>query len=208
MWTKTKREEKVQADFIGQLKRKLPDVYDVHPTLSSPNRSIGSLKQPSLEERLDRAAVLEKELFAPFSIFIHGDFNTDNVIYNDQEDRITYIDPHRSGYSDYVQDVSVFLVSNYRIPVLEAEIRERLIFIISDFYAFARRFAEENDDPTFDARLALGISRSFISSTRFILKESFAKEMYLRGIYLLDKLLDHEGKHWTSFRMPEDVFFD
>jgi 5-methylthioribose kinase len=186
----------------------MPDVYDVHPGLASPTRFISTLKQPSLEERLVQAAALGNQLFAPFSVFIHGDFNIDNIIYNEQEDRITYIDPHRSAYSDYVQDVSVFLVSNYRIPVLEPEIRERQILVISDFYAFSKHFAEQNNDPTFDARLALGVSRSFISSTRFILKESFAKEMYMRGTYLLDKLLDHEGKPWASFRMPEDVFWD
>jgi hypothetical protein len=87
------------------------------------------------------------------------------------------------------------------------ETRERLVNVISGFYNFSRQFAERNGDLTFDARLALGVSRSFITSTRFIMKEDFAKEMYLRGIYLLDKLLDHEGKPWTSFRMPGDVFF-
>lgn len=208
IWTNTKQDGPVQAGFINQLRKKLPDVYDVHPSLSSPGLSIGSLRQPSLEERLEQAIALEKELFAPFSVFIHGDFNTDNVIYNDQSDRITYIDPHRSDYSDYVQDVSVFLLSNYRIPILERDIRARLHNIIDGFYAFARQFAEQNGDTTFDARLALGVSRSFISSTRFILKDDFAKEMYLRGVYLLDKLLEHQGMPWASFRMPGDIFSD
>ena len=206
VWTKTKRPETVRADFMGQLRKKLPDVYDVHPTLSLPTRFISSLKQPSLEDRLDRVAALEKQLFAPFSIFIHGDFNTDNVIYNNREDRITYIDPHRSRCSDYVQDVSVFLVSNYRIPMADSKVRERLIDIILEFYDFARQFADRHEDPTFDARLTLGVSRSLITSTRFILKENFAKEMFLRGVYLLEKLLDHEGKPWDSFQLPKDVF--
>lgn len=208
IWTKTRRDETVRADFISQLRKKLPDVYDVHPSFSTPGLFIGTLKQPSIEERLEAAAKLEKELIAPFSIFIHGDFNTDNVIYNDQSDRITYIDPHRSGYSDYVQDVSVFLVSNYRIPIQEREVRDRLLDIIDGFFIFAKQFADENGDKTFEARLAMGVSRSFISSTRFILKDDFAKEMYLRGIYLLDKLLEHQGKPWASFRMPDDMFSD
>lgn len=208
VWSNTMREGNVHADFMKQLRKKLPDVYDVHPALMSPNRFIGSLKQPSLEERLDRAVTLEKQLSAPFSIFIHGDFNTDNIIYNDQGARITYIDTHRSCYSDYVQDASVFLVSNYRTPAPQTDVRERLISAILDFYTFARGFAERNKDGTFDARLALGVSRSFITSTRFILKESFAKEMFLRGTYLLDKLLDHDGKPWASFRLPDDIFID
>jgi len=206
VWEKTRQPQPVRADFMGQLKKRLPDVYEVHPSLSAPSRSISTLKQPSLPEKIARAAAIEQTLPAPFSVFIHGDFNTDNIIYNEQDDRIVFIDPHRSGYTDYIQDISVFLVSNYRIPVLDAKIRESLVGIIRDFYAFARKFAEANGDVTFDARLALGVSRSFISSTRFILKEDFAKAMYLRGVYLLDKFLDHDGRPWTDFRLPEDVF--
>jgi len=206
VWEKTKQPQPVHADFMGQLKKRLPDVYEVHPKLIAPSRAISTLKRPSLPDRIDRAAEIEQTLAAPFSVFIHGDFNTDNIIYNEQDDRIVFIDPHRSGHTDYIQDVSVFLVSNYRIPILDAKIRESLVGVICDFYAFARKFAEANGDITFDARLALGVSRSFISSTRFILKEDFAKAMYLRGVYLLDKFLDHDGRPWTDFRLPEDVF--
>jgi len=178
----------------------------VHPSLVVPSSAISSLKRPTLSDKIARAAEIEKTLAAPFSVFIHGDFNTDNIIYNEQNDRIVFIDPHRSAYTDYVQDVSVFLVSNYRVPILDAKIRESLVVIIRDFYAFARKFAEAEGDGAFDARLALGVSRSFISSTRFILKDDFAKATYLRGVYLLDKFLDHYGHPWSDFRLPEDVF--
>lgn len=206
VWEKTRQPQPVHADFMGQLKKRLPDVYEVHPKLITPSLAINTLKHPSLPDRIAMAAQIEQTLAAPFSVFIHGDFNTDNIIYNEKEDRIVFIDPHRSAYTDYVQDVSVFLVSNYRIPILDAQIRESLHGIIHDFYTSARQFAETNGDSTFDARLALGVSRSFISSTRFILKEDFAKAMYLRGVYLLDKFLDHNGRPWADFRLPEDVF--
>jgi len=206
VWEKTRQQQPVHADFMGQLKKRLPDVYEVHPKLITPSLAISTFKRPSLPDRIAMAAQIEQTLPAPFSVFIHGDFNTDNIIYNEQENRIVFIDPHRSAYTDYVQDVSVFLVSNYRIPILDAQIRESLHGIINDFYTFARQFAETNGDSTFDARLALGISRSFISSTRFILKEDFAKAMYLRGVYLLDKFLDHNGRPWADFKLPEDVF--
>lgn len=206
VWEKTRQPKPARADFMGQLKKRLPDVYEVHPTLIAPSRAISTLKRPALPDLIARAGQIEQMLTAPFSVFIHGDFNTDNIIYNEQDDRIVFIDPHRSGYADYVQDVSVFLVSNYRIPILDAKIRECLVGVIRDFYAFARKFAETNGDDTFDARLALGVGRSFISSTRFILKEDFAKAMYLRGVYLLDKFLDHDGRPWADFRLPEDIF--
>lgn len=206
VWEKTKKPEAVHADFMGQLKKRLPDVYEVHPYLAAPSCAISSLKRPSLQESIALASAVERTLSSPFSIFIHGDFNTDNILYNEHDERIVFIDPHRSVQTDFVQDVSVFLVSNYRIPILDSRVRESLTGVIHDFYAFARHFAEENGDNTFDARLALGVSRSFISSTRFILKEDFAKTMYLRGVYLLNKFLDHNGRPWSEFRMPEDIF--
>ena len=206
VWTKTKTDETARADFVRQLQKKIRDVYDVHPSLQSPTKFISQLKQPALEELLEIAGRIEQEIYAPFSVFIHGDFNADNIIYNEQEDRIYFIDPHRSEWMDYVQDVSVFMVSNLRIPVFEPEIRERLVRIIIDFYMFSRAFAEKNHDALFEARLTLGIIRSLISSTRFILKEDFSKDLYLRGIYLLEKLLDHQGKPWESFILPQDVF--
>jgi hypothetical protein len=206
IWTKTKRDVAVQAAFVNQLRKKLPDVYHVHPNFITQTKIIGGLKQSSLQERLERAAAIEAELVAPFSVFIHGDFNADNIIYNIQEDKISYIDPHRSVQMDYVQDVSVFMVSNFRIPVFDANIRERQACVIDNFYRFAKSFAEQNQDVNFDARLTLGIIRSLVTSTRFIVKEEFAKMLYFRGLYLLDKLLDHEGSSWDAFRLPDDVF--
>lgn len=206
VWEKTKQRQPVNADFMGQLKKRLPEVHEVHPSLVTPSRTISSLKRPSLQESITRAASIERTLSTPFSVFIHGDFNTDNIIYNEKEDRIVFIDPHRSGQADYIQDVSVFLVSNYRIPILDSKIRESLSDVIRNFYSFTRNFAEKNGDATFEARLALGVSRSFISSTRFILKKDFAKTMYLRGVYLLEKFLDHDGRPWSEFRIPEDFF--
>ena len=206
IWMKTKSDASLQAGFINQLLKKLPDVYHVHPRFFTQTKVIGSLRQNSLQERLERAAAIEAELAAPFSVFIHGDFNADNIIYNIQEDKIFYIDPHRSVQMDYVQDVSVFMVSNFRIPVFDANIRERQACVIDYFYRFAKSFAERNQDVNFDARLTLGIIRSLITSTRFIVKEDFAKLLYLRGLYLLDKLLDHEGAAWDTFMIPDDVF--
>jgi len=143
VWEKTKQTQPVSADFMGQLKKRLPEVHEVHPSLVTPSRTISSLKRPSLPESITRAASIERTLPTPFSVFIHGDFNTDNIIYNEKEDRIVFIDPHRSGQADYIQDVSVFLVSNYRIPILDSEIRESLSDIIRNFYSFTRNFAEK-----------------------------------------------------------------
>ncbi|MFW5735659.1 MAG: phosphate uptake regulator PhoU, partial [Oceanidesulfovibrio sp.] len=72
-------------------------------------------------------------------------------------------------------------------------------------YHFAKDYGVEHGDTAFDARLALGLARSFITSTRFELNPRFAKDMFLRGVYLLEKILDHRGKPWDDFVLSEDA---
>lgn len=206
IWAKTIKNETAQADFVNQLLKKMPDVFQIHPQFAVKTKKIGNLKRPSLLERLEQAAVIEDQLAAPFSVHIHGDFNADNIIYSIEKDRIYYIDLHRSAQRDYVQDISVFMVSLFRLPVFDAGIRERQIYAIDAMYRFAKNFADRNKDEHFDARLTLGVMRSLVTSTRFLVKESFAKTLYLRGLYLLDKMLEHDGQPWTSFRFPSHVF--
>jgi hypothetical protein len=106
-----------------------------------------------------------------------------------------------------VQDVSVFLVSNFRTPVVDPELRERLNLIMTGFLRFAESFAEKQGDRTFAFRLALALARSFYTSTRFELDPLFAREMYLRAIYLLEKVAAHRGRPADEFVLPEYVLY-
>ena len=65
-----------------------------------------------------------------------------------------------------------------------------------------RDFATEQKDETFEARLALGLARSFATSTRFLLAPQLARELFQRARYLLETLQRSEVK---GFRLPEDV---
>jgi hypothetical protein len=107
---------------------------------------------------------------------------------------------------DYVQDVSVFLVSNHRLQVFEAPVRKRINSVVLRFYRFARDFAAEAGDTTFGLRLALGLARSFASSTRFVLAPEFAKSMFMRSRYLLERVLELEDP--DKFELPEEVLVD
>ena len=107
--------------------------------------------------------------------------------------------------SDYVQDVSVFLISVFRLPVFDHRTRRRLNWSIMDFFEFARKFSVENRDETFEARLALGLGRSFFTSTRFELNRKFARKMYMRSVYLLERLTEHQGRPWSEFVLPGEV---
>ncbi|MCA9658341.1 MAG: phosphotransferase [Myxococcales bacterium] len=205
IWEATRVDEPVQPGFLGQIAKRLRDVKKVHPGFGDDDQTIGALRVPAFADLLRRAEAIEAELPAPFSTFIHGDFNVDNIIFDPAQDRLHFIDLHRSRRFDYVQDVSVFMVSNFRLPVLETTIRRRLSAVILAVYRFVQTFAQEAGDTTFEARLTLGMVRSFTTSTRFVLDPSFARAMYLRARYLLERLLAHEGGDWSTFSMPTNV---
>ncbi|MBF0170680.1 MAG: phosphotransferase [Nitrospinae bacterium] len=205
LWAESLTPTPVSARFVSQMRRRLPEVYRLHPDFDEETKLIGPVVAPTVGDLLEQSDTLDDELAAPFSIFIHGDFNVNNVIYNADEERIRYLDLHRSGYSDYVQDVSVFIVSLFRLPVFDPHRRERLDGAILRFYTFAREFAAEKGDTTFDARLALGLARSFITSTRFEYRTRFARRMYLRGTYLLTKLVAHRETPWSAFSLSKDA---
>ncbi len=206
IWDKTIKEGSCRGNFMKQLLGKIDDVYDIHPGLRQGAYYLGGIHSPSLEEIIKRAEKIEKYLPAPFSVFIHGDFNTDNIIFNKACQSLHFIDLNRSKDMDYIQDISVFAVSNFRIPSFTAAIRERLFSVIDSFLEFARAYASIHNDLTFEARLALGLSRSFITSTRFEVKEDFSREMFLRALYLLDRVTNFEGTDWKDFKVPVNIF--
>ena len=201
LWEKTLTNTPVAAGCIRQLRARLPEVLAVHPAFRVKRRAIGAFVLPSLDELLDAAEAVEKTLSAPYSVLIHGDYNTNNILYDPAEDRIHYIDLHRSTETDLVQDVSVYMVSNFRLPVFDKARRSVLSAVLLEFYRFAAAFAAEHDDTTFDIRLALGLGRSLITSTRFELSERFARLMFNRGIFLLERVVAHAGAP-AAFRLP------
>lgn len=205
IWRKTKADESVAARFIQQLQDRLDDVYRVHPRFREAGQAIDGHYIPAFSALVDRVADLDDELVAPFTVFGHGDFNLDNIIYDPAHQALHFIDLHRSGPMDYAQDVSVLLASAFRIPVFEKSVRRRLGSMAVTFLEFALRFAEEENDHAFQARLAAGLARSFMTSTRFEFQRPFADEMRRRSVYLLERLDAHRGADWSDFRVPRDV---
>ncbi|MES9965572.1 MAG: PhoU domain-containing protein [Candidatus Sedimenticola sp. 20ELBAFRAG] len=207
VWRETQTDEPVSANFMQQLEKRLGDVYQIHPEFQTGNSLVCGLNIPSFDSLIARAREFETKLQAPFSVYIHGDFNVDNIIYDPMEQRINFIDLHRSRYMDYVQDVSVFMVSNYRLQILDAPLRRRIMKLAKEFYRIARRYAEKAGDDTFELRLALGLARSFATSTRFILDKSLARSMFLRARYLIEQVLEADLKKAGSFKIPVKEIF-
>ncbi|MEJ1354685.1 MAG: PhoU domain-containing protein [Candidatus Sedimenticola sp. (ex Thyasira tokunagai)] len=207
VWHETQTDKPVSANFIQQLEKRLSDVYKIHPEFQRGDSQVCGLGIPSFDSLVKRARDYEARLQSPFSVYIHGDFNVDNIIYDPMEQRINFIDLHRSCYMDYVQDISVFMVSNYRLQILDAPLRQRIMNLAKDFYRIARDYADKVGDETFELRLALGLARSFVTSTRFILDKTLARSMFLRSRYLLEQALAINPKKAGSFKTPVKEIF-
>lgn len=207
VWRETRVERPARADFISQLAGRIKDVYKVHPEFRQGDSLVCGAEVPSFDTLLKRARNIERQLQAPFSVYIHGDFNLDNIIYDPVERRINFIDLHRSSYTDYVQDVSVFMVSNYRLQVFDRPLRKRIMQVALDFHRLAQRYAAKQHDDNFELRLALGLARSFASSTRFILDKSLAQDMFLRARYLLERVAAADPKNPRDFSIPVKEIF-
>jgi len=207
IWEGTRTEGAVPTDYVAQLKARLDAIRRVHPSFYRPARRIDALDIPSTGALMDRCARIEKTLPAPFSIFIHGDFNVNNIIYNHDRQRIHYIDLYRSRMADYVQDASVFLISNFRLPVFETTIRDRINRVIDHYFQFFSSFAQKHGDDAFEARMTLALVRSFYTSSRFELNYAFARDMYLRAQFLMEKLAARGDASWETYRMPRRILF-
>lgn len=209
LWTRTKRDEPVTPRFLEQLEKRLPDTYAVHPEFVEAGSKIGDVPLRSFEGLMQAGAALDREIACPFSVFIHGDFNIDNIIYDADLDAVRFIDLHRSRHFDYVQDVSVFLVSNFRLQVFQLPVRRRINQVVRSFLSFAEQFAAKHHDRHSQARLALGIVRSFATSTRFVLNRDQAQTMFSRSRYLLQQVVNHaeQGK-LEEFVFPREVLLD
>ncbi|SMF39657.1 Phosphate uptake regulator [Alteromonadaceae bacterium Bs31] len=209
VWRETQTNKAISASFMGQMDTRMAEVYKLHPEFCQTKSKICELSLLPFDTLVRRCQSIEAKLFAPFSVYIHGDFNVDNIIFDPIEKRVNFIDLHRSCYMDYAQDVSVFMVSNYRLQTLDAGLRKRIMSVAIDFYRSTRRYAKSQNDITFDIRLALGLARSFATSTRFILDNTLARDMFFRSRYLMEKILDADLSKPEKFKLNvKEVFVD
>ena len=209
VWKRTRTDEPADMASMKQLLKRLPDVSRVHPEFDTSPSRIGGLELDGFEALVRRAMAREENLAAPFSVHIHGDFNLDNVIFDADEDKIHFIDLHRSQFMDYVQDVSVFMVSNYRLQVQDAETRRRVLRVALSMHALAAKFARAQKDKSFEYRLALGLARSFASSTRFVYDKSHARRMMVRARFLLEAALTCPPGKENRLKLPiKELFRD
>jgi phosphate uptake regulator/aminoglycoside phosphotransferase len=207
VWKETKRKDVFAPNHMHQLRKRLDSVLEIHPNFKTPPLNICGVETSSLTHLIDQAEALENKVTPLFSVYIHGDFNLDNIIYDVDMKKIKFIDLHRSCYQDYTQDISVFMISNFRLQVFKKETRQRITLAANTIYEFAAEFAQKQNDKTFDFRLALGLARSFITSTRFILDAELANAMFLRAVFILEKIVKVDQQNVEKFKLPIKELF-
>lgn len=207
VWDSTLEMKSVSMNYIRQILDRWEAILKVHPHFQRPSSKVGRKAVASSAELMEQCRLIEEAIRAPFSVLIHGDFNVSNVLYNHYSQRIHFIDLNRSSEFDYIQDVSVFLISNFRIPVFEDAVRQRLNHIIEYFYNFGKAFAERHNDKTFDIRMAFALARSFYTSTRFELNQEFANEMFLRAHFLMEKIAAHHPEPIERFTLNSEILY-
>ncbi len=194
LWERTLKQEAPDPRYVRQIRTRLREVYALHPSLQAvagaPMRRGGVRVQP-LDELLEAAEGLEADLAPSFSVWLHGDLNSNNVVYNRQKDGLQFIDVHRSAYGDYVQDLTVFLVGLRRVPDLSPHVRRQLRDVDARVRAFAREFAARHGDTNVERRLLLGEARSCITSARIVLQPNLAEQLFRRGRQALQELVNH-----------------
>jgi len=207
IWQQTYKKKPVNGQYMGQLQKRLKDVYAIHPSFKQGECQVAGFSLASFDHLIMQAAKIEATLPAPFSVQIHGDFNTDNIIYDPNVNKINFIDLHRSRKMDYVQDISVFMVSNYRLQALGGDFKRRVLLMNQDMYSIAAKFAKQHKDDNFDVRLSLGLARSLATSPRFTLDKTLAKAMFYRSRYLIEQVLNLKTKNYTAYKAPIKEIF-
>ncbi len=207
IWEHTLTRNPVPVTYIQQLMSRMQDSQRLHPELQRCGKRIGTVEIPSTQELIRKCAEVETRIQAPFTVLCHGDFNVNNLVYDHISQRIRYIDVYRSHHDDYVMDAAVFLVSNFRLPVFDSVLRDRLNAVIYAFLNRVKQFASDHGDMTFHARMGLALSRNFYTSIRFEHHHDFAGEMALRSYYLMEKIIHHPHADWNTFSFSEDILF-
>ena len=188
IWTANSKKSSSKSKMVKQIVNRKEAITNVHEDFFE-EFTIGAEKKTiSFQKMLNEAKEIEKNVSIPFKVLCHGDFNLDNVIYNEDKDNIYFVDVHRSAYHDYAQEISIFIVSSLRIKLEDSFVRKKINTICTELFEFAKDFAARNGDTYFEARLAFGLFRSFVTSTRFVSDDEWYHKMRMNALVVFDKI--------------------
>jgi aminoglycoside phosphotransferase (APT) family kinase protein len=186
VWTTTITPVPPKIEYIQQLRARLREILRRHPRLEKVARE--QLEgHGGLFDLLTHLEPRQAWLAPPFSIWVHGDLNANNVVVDQATNGVVFIDVHRSQYGDYLQDVAVLCTSAVRrFPRGKAakgiaRANEVLLEVSEDF-------GRKNGDRNFAVRLRLARARALITSARLENDPERAERLFVDGLDLLKKV--------------------
>ena len=187
IWSSTLVTRPPRLDYAQQIRARLREVLRRHPDLED-------IAKKELEKyggifgALDVLQAREGTLAPPFSVWVHGDLNANNAVYDAATRQVVFIDVHRSRYGDYAGDVAVLLASTFRqFPKKKIA---RIVSVVNDGMIDAvSEFACRNADTEFDERLRLARARALMTSARLTDDAERAEVLFVEGMKYLKKVL-------------------
>lgn len=194
VWSVQKGKKPLKTDLIKQIKKRKDAILKVHQDFFD-DFYLNSKKPINFNDLLSSAKKIEKKVKVPFSVLCHGDFNLDNILYDKEAHQVNFVDVHRSGFKDYAQELSVFIVSALRVKVEDDKTRKIIAWMCLEMFEFGKTYAKEQKDEYFEVRFGLGLFRSFITSTRFLFDDEWYHKMRLNAISVFEDLQLAKGDY-------------
>jgi phosphate uptake regulator len=186
IWTTTITPHPAPIDYTSQIRARLRECLRRHPHLERVAKEELD-DYGGLYDTLTALASREGWLRPPFSIWIHGDLNANNIVVDATSRSVIFIDVHRSQYGDYLQDVAVLLSSAAR-KFPKGKVAKGVHRANDVLLQAAEDFAETNQDKTFKERLRLARARALMTSARFEGEPEQAEYLFVEGMGLLKKV--------------------
>lgn len=187
IWSSTLVTRTPRIDYAQQIRSRMRELLRRHPGVEELAREeLG--KYGGIFDTLDALQKRENILAPPFSVWVHGDLNANNAVYDTASNQVVFIDVHRSRYGDYAGDVGVLLTSTFRqFPRKKVArtlnlVNEMLIEVVSEF-------AVNNHDTRFPDRLRLARARALITSARLTDDADRAEALFAEGLKYLRKVM-------------------
>lgn len=187
IWSSTLIARPPRIDYAHQIRTRLREVLRRHEELEETARDELE-KFGGIFGALDVLQRLEESLAPPFSVWVHGDLNANNIVYDAATRQVVFIDVHRSRYGDFAGDVGVLLTSTFR-QFPKKRIARTLNVVNDKMIETVAGFAHQNNDVRFTDRLKLSRARALITSARLTDDVERAETLFVEGLKYLKKVL-------------------
>jgi hypothetical protein len=187
IWSSTLVARQPRLDYAQQIRTRLREVLRRYPDLEGVAKEELE-KYGGIFGALDLLQQREGAMAPPFSVWVHGDLNTNNAVFDSATRQVVFIDVHRSRYGDYAGDIGILLTSSFR-QFPKKKVARTLAVVNDVLVETVAQFALRNNDPHFDDRLKVARARALITSARLTDDAERAEALFSEGLKQLKKAM-------------------